>query len=243
MINKRRYLSDAEMYPEQFDELPYQTDGEEKKRKRSVRLADIGEDRGDLGSLLQGTAPKGFGRVANGAVASSDGDSLAQEREGEAECFGDGNGLKEFSRSMGGEKKESARAYAMRVVSGATVTEKKLYEKLMLREYSEDDAFDAIEYVKSFGYINDLRLAQGMVEKLAARRWGRFKICYYLKRKGVNEDVIGELDFSEIDFPAYCAELIKKYPKEKRDAMLRAVKNAGYSGDDYRKAMKLLIEG
>ena len=36
--------------------------------------------------------------------------------------------------------------------------------------------------------------------------------------------------------------LTKKYPKEKRDAMLRAVKNAGYSSDDLRKAIKLIAE-
>ena len=81
-----------------------------------------------------------------------------------------------------------------------------------------------------------------MLDKLAARQWGRFKICYYLKGKGISEDVIEELDFSEIDFPYYCAKLMRKYPAERRDAMLRAVKNAGYTSEDVRKARLLMEE-
>ena len=111
-----------------------------------------------------------------------------------------------------------------------------LFGMVKILNGNEDDVSSALEYVKGFGYVNDAGLAQGMVDKLAARCWGRFKICYYLRGKGIDEDVVDSLDFSEVDFPFYCAKLMGKYPASKREAMLRALKNAGYTSDDIRAA-------
>ena len=231
MIDKRRMLTDREMYPEQFEELPYSVGDENGERKRSVRLSEIG-----------GKGEKNYPRSLNRETSPEwNNRSIESSEKGDKEEYAVKRG--KTPKKIGkNEKKENAKAYAMRVLAGASVPEKKLREKLLLKEYTEDEADEAIEYVKSFGYINDQRIAQGMVEKLAARHWGKFKIKYYLRGKGIDGDTVESLDFSEINFPAYCAELIKKYPAERRDAMLRAVKNAGYSGEDYRKAVRLLQE-
>ena len=239
-----RWVTDAELYPEQFEDLP--DEALPKERKRSVRLDDIGEDgerrgksqekadceRGEvkkinpsLASILEGTAPTWKKRVIVKDTVNP------HENASEDETV-----EKIYSK----KRKETAKAYAMKTVASSTVTERKLRDKLKLREYTEEDIEEAIEYVKKFGYVNDSRVAQSMVDKLAARLWGRFKICYYLKGKGISEDVIESLDFSEVDFPYYCARLMKKYPADRRDAMLRAVKNAGYTSDDLRKARELL---
>ena len=238
-----RWVSDAELYPEQYEELP--EDALPKTRKHSVKLSDIGaegeEPRGkspqkadatvknkasELSSLLGGTVP-------SWKQAEKAKDAVNPQKNTEEED------TVEYIYSK--KRQDTAKAYAMKVVAAGSVTERKLIEKLKSRDYSETDIEEAIAYVKSFGYINDARLAQDMLDKLAARQWGRFKICYYLKGKGISEDVIEELDFSEIDFPYHCARLMKKYPAERRDAMLRAVKNAGYTADDVRKA-RLLME-
>ena len=239
-----RWVTDAELYPEQFEDLP--DEALPKERKRSVRLGDIGEDgerrgksqekadceRGEvkknnpsLASILEGTAPAWKNRDAVKDTVNP------HENASEDETV-----EKIYSK----KRKETAKAYAMKTVASSTVTERKLRDKLKLWEYTEEDIEEAIEYVKKFGYVNDSRVAQSMVDKLAARLWGRFKICYYLKGKGISEDVIESLDFSEVDFPYYCARLMKKYPADRRDAMLRAVKNAGYTSDDLRKARELL---
>ena len=238
-----RWVSDAELYPEQYEDIP--EEAKSKIRNRSVKLSDIGADedetRGksqekevcakknkssDLSSLLGGTAPTWKQSLkAKDAVnphKNSDDEETVEQI---------------YSK----KRKDTAKAYAMKIVAAGSVTERKLTDKLREREYSETEIEEAISYVKSFGYINDARLAQDMLDKLAARQWGRFKICYYLKGKGISEDVIEELDFSEIDFPYYCAKLMEKYPAERRDAMLRAVKNAGYTSEDVRKA-RLLME-
>ncbi len=239
-----RWVTDAELYPEQYEDLP--DEALPKKRNRSVKLSDIGADEDEargksqrkevsapknkssnLNSLLGGTAPawKQSGRVKD----------TVNPRENSDE---EENVEKIYSK----KRKDTAKAYAMKVVASGSVTERKLTDKLKEREYSENDIEEAVSYVKSFGYINDARLAQDMLEKLAARQWGRFKICYYLKGKGISDDVIENLDFSEIDFPYHCARLMKKYPAERRDAMLRAVKNAGYTSDDLRKARLMMEE-
>ena len=250
-----RWVSDAELYPEQFEELPDEV--LPKKRDRAVKLADmepeggercgkspqnhtsgdkktelgIGEDKKKLLSLLGGTAP-------TWKQSTSFKDAVNPHKKTSEE---DG-GAETVERICGGKRRATAKAYALKAVAASTLTERKLREKLKAKEYSEEETDEAIEYVKSFGYINDDRLAQNMLDKLAARCWGRIKICHYLKGKGITEAVIENLDFSEIDFPYYCAQLMKKYSPERREAMLRAVKNAGYSSDDIRAARTVLAE-
>ena len=246
-----RWVSDAELYPEQYEELP--DEALPKTRNRSVKLIDIDGDgderRGKSPKNNTGVSKKGaknsfgidptavvtLGSVVNGLKVDGSVEDAVNPRETSSDDLS-------VEQIYSKKRKDTARAYAMKTVANLTVTERKLREKLKLREYSEEEIDEAIDYVKKFGYINDSRLAQGMLDKLAARQWGRFKICYYLKGKGIPEDIIEELDFSEIDFPYHCAALMRKYPPERRDAMLRAVKNAGYTSEDLRLARRILAD-
>lgn len=245
-----RWVTDAELYPEQFEDLP--EEAEQKERKHSVKLSDIGEDDGEG----CGKSPEKSRRSAaeNGGGVKGTKTSLASLLVDTAPSWKRGRNEKDTVNPCENEetetveeiydkkRRDTAKAYAMKIVAMGAVTEQKLRDKMKTREYSDGEIEEAIAYVKSFGYVNDEKLAQDMIEKLAARMWGRFKICYYLKGKGISEDVIEDLDFSEIDFPYYCAQLMKKYGPERREAMLRAVKNAGYSSDDLRRARALLAE-
>ena len=250
-----RWVTDAELYPEQFMELP--EDAEPKVRNHAVKLGDIpSEGRGERGKSRENTLGSSekmnnTAKEKNKALSSILGATVpswkntkasnnAVNREKMASEVDDG--AETFSEIYGKKRRETARAYAMKIVAMGAVSERKLRDKLALKEYTESETDDALEYVKSFGYVNDARVAQDMLEKLAARRWGRFKICHYLKGKGISSEVIEDLDFSEIDFPYYCAELMKKYGPERRDAMLRAVKNAGYTSDDIRAARRLMAD-
>lgn len=249
-----RWVTDAELYPEQFEDLP--EEAEPKKRNHAVKLGDIESEGGEgcgnsrknktFGSVGIKGASTGNNKELSSLLGATVPDwkknksveNTVNRKENTLETD-EGEG---FFEIYGKKRRETARAYAMKIVAMGAVTERKLRDKLFQREYTESETDDALEYVKSFGYVNDARVAQDMLEKLAARRWGRFKICYYLKGKGIPDEVIEELDFSEIDFPYYCAELMKKYTPERRDAMLRAVKNAGYTSDDIRAARRLIEE-
>lgn len=237
MIKKQGgFYTDAELYPEQFCDLPYEKE-RGIKRNRAVKLGDIDlsetetrnksvsakPQKNELKQLLCGTAPRW--------KVTSEKEKNAVNAEKNVFC------AEEEIRKV---NKQSARACAMKIVSVSAVTEKRLYGKLIQKGYAEEEASEALEYVKGFGYVNDKRMAQDMLPKLAERHWGKFKICRYLAGKGIEEDVISELDFSEIDFAEYCARLMGKYPPERREAMLRAVKNAGYSMSDYREAKRIL---
>ena len=243
-----RWLTDAELYPEQFEDLP--EEAEPKVRKHSVRLSDIGEDSGEGGGKSPEKSRKSAAEAGGGVKGTKT--SLASLLGGTAPSWKRSRNEKDtvnpqekeenetVEEIYGKKRRDTAKAYAMKIVAMGAVTEQKLRDKMKTREYSDEEIEEAIAYVKSFGYVNDEKLAQDMIEKLAARMWGRFKICYYLKGKGISEDVIEDLDFSEIDFPYYCAQLMKKYGPERREAMLRAVKNAGYTMADMRAARELM---
>lgn len=137
--------------------------------------------------------------------------------------------------------KKTAKTDAMSLVSTSSYTEQGLRRKLESRErYTKDEIDDAVEYVKGFGYINDKRLAENALYKLSERLWGRKKICYYLSGKGISEEVIDGLDFSEIDFVVNCERLMSKYAGKPVEKAMRVAYNAGFSPDEINEAKRNL---
>ena len=152
----------------------------------------------------------------------------------------------EFSDTDNGEElikksaKKSAREYALLLVSTHTYTEKALFQKIKSkRVYTDGDITDAVEYVKGFGYVNDKRLAENAVPKLAEKCFGRSKICRYLASKGIDGDIIDGLDFSEIDFVYYCKRLLDRYTGKPDEKVMRALLNAGYTYDEISAAKRM----
>ena len=212
-----------------------------KPRKRAVRLDEIEETgavkrASSLSSCdsfsdgrqeAENSKNSGFYRAERGIVGKK-GKRFGVKSEERASLSGDGSeGLLDESRER------AAIAAAMRIVSLGSVPERGLRDKLQRKGFSGSDTDAALEYVKRFGYVDDQKLAQITAEKLAARHYGRYKICRYLASKGISSEIIENIDFSEIDFPRYCAELMSRYTPDRRDAMLRALRNAGYCPDDF----------
>ncbi|MBE6609861.1 MAG: regulatory protein RecX [Ruminococcaceae bacterium] len=135
-------------------------------------------------------------------------------------------------------RQKSACEYAMLLVASRSYTEKGLRDKLESKEkYTADEIEDAVAYVKKFGYINDLRLAENSLPKLALRLWGKKKICYYLRSKGISADVVAALDFSDIDFYENCKLLALKNRQKPREKLIRLLLNAGFSSDEVNYAI------
>lgn len=57
------------------------------------------------------------------------------------------------------ESVREAKLKAMRLLTARDYTEKGLFDKLLRSGFSEEEARAALEYVKSFGYLDDLRYA------------------------------------------------------------------------------------
>ncbi len=163
---------------------------------------------------------------------SSDGD-LSNTDEG----FYDADNGEELIKK---NAKKSAREYALLLVSTHTYTENALFRKIKSKRiYSDEDISDAVEYVKGFGYVNDKRLAENAVPKLAEKCFGRSKICRYLQSKGIDEDIIDGLDFSEIDFVYHCKKLLDRYAGKPDEKVMRALLNAGYTYDEISAAKRI----
>ena len=107
---------------------------------------------------------------------------------------------------------------------------------------TDDEIEDAVAYVKKFGYINDQRQAENAVPKLALRLWGKKKICFYLKNKGISSEIVAALDFSDIDFFENCKTLALKNRQKPREKLLRLLLNAGFSSDEVNYALSEIGE-
>ena len=130
----------------------------------------------------------------------------------------------------------------MSLVAARTYTERGLREKLRIRGYGCDETDEAVEYLKGFGYINDLRIAQNAAEKLAERGNGRRKIFAYLASRGISREVIGEIDLSEYDFKEICLRTAEKLEAKgkRRDQIMRSLSSSGFSSSEITFALEQL---
>lgn len=87
------------------------------------------------------------------------------------------------------DESKKAKLRALRILTKMDKTESDLKASLNRAGFSEDAVQDALEYVKSFGYVDDQRYAEKYVEYNKDRK-SRQKIRYELKNKGVHSDYI-----------------------------------------------------
>ena len=123
------------------------------------------------------------------------------------------DGRQELSAS---ERQRKARAKAMRLLEHMDRTEKGLAQRLRQAEFSEAETADAMQYVKSFGYLDDMRYAQVYIRgRIHAK--SRKQIFQELMKKGVDRETIrmaweAETEFEQSDERALIrTELLKKY--------------------------------
>ncbi|MBR2474096.1 MAG: RecX family transcriptional regulator [Clostridia bacterium] len=183
----------------------------DENRKRAERLTD--------GTVHRAGAFTAAGRSLPGAIerdVEDDGDSI--RRPGASAAAG----------------RRPPREYAMSLVARSAYTERGLREKMRIRGYGRDETDDAVDYLKGFGYINDIRLAQNAAEKLAAKLNGRRKIFAYLASKGISRETVEALDLSEIDFRENCARAAEKMRAlgKTKEQIMRSLSNAGFSASE-----------
>lgn len=115
--------------------------------------------------------------------------------KGELSCFG----IREGAELSGDTVEEirtrvilkRAKVYALHLLGDMDRTEAQLREKLLRGLYPEDIVSAAVEYVKSFGYLDDARYAQNIVLSRMGRK-SRREIEAELIRKGVPKEAARE---------------------------------------------------
>ena len=70
-------------------------------------------------------------------------------------------------------------------------TEKELNDKLKKAGYSENTIARTMEYVRSFGYIDDRKYTEKFID-IAKGKKSRVRIVYDLAQKGISRDIIDE---------------------------------------------------
>ncbi|MCR5798262.1 MAG: RecX family transcriptional regulator [Eubacterium sp.] len=108
-----------------------------------------------------------------------------------------------------GSKKAIEKAMSLLLIKDRT--SKELSDRLLTAGFSEDETRDAMEYVTSFGYVDDRRYVENFISFQRAKR-SKKEIIYKLIQKGLKKDfvveIMEEIDYSEDNMAI--ANLIKK---------------------------------
>lgn len=139
----------------------------------------------------------------------------------------------------------------MNLLQSRDYTRKQLEDKLKQGEYSQDCIDKAIDYVSSYGYIDDLRYARDYIEYHLSSR-SRARIETDLMRKGIDGDTIrqafGELNELGIEQDEaamirdllekkkYCAETATRQEQQKMYGFLY---RRGFHSDAISRALSL----
>lgn len=142
-----------------------------------------------------------------------------------------------------------AKLRAMNLLQSRDYTEKQLCDKLMQSGYGEDVVDAAIQYVKSYHYIDDARFAKSYISYRMDSK-SRRKMEIELLQKGVSKDVI-ETVFHELEQEGQAVDedaMIREYLRKKRydhisadqketQKMYGFLMRKGFSSEAIRKAL------
>ena len=151
------------------------------------------------------------------------------------------------------DERTRARKKALVLLTGMDRTEHQLREKLEAAGFSESAVNDAIEYVRSYGYIDDRRYAEHFIE---IRRSGKSlqRIRMDLVRRGVPRDLIDEAirrareedEDGELELAMRLArkKLKGRAPEDERERqkLYAYLVRQGFSGSDALKVLSAVID-
>jgi len=86
-------------------------------------------------------------------------------------------------------RNSECRKKALQILERADRTETELRDRLLKKEFSPEEADDAIAYVKSYGYLDDARYALHYVSYQKQFKSMR-RIQFELRNKGIREDLV-----------------------------------------------------
>lgn len=115
-------------------------------------------------------------------------------------------------------------------------------EKLKRFELTSEDQFKLIKYLQEEGYLNESRYVKAFVkDKFRFSKWGRIKIRYALRQKGISSSLIDEglTEIAEDDYLEVIADLLRQKkrsikansPYELRGKLLRFAAGRGFELD------------
>ncbi len=141
-----------------------------------------------------------------------------------------------------------AKIRAMNILMKNDKTERQLADKLREGFYPQDIIDSAIEYVKSYGYVDDRRYAMNYAEYRVSSK-SRRQIETALLGKGINKDIISDVldelyESSDVDEGEIIRKLALKKAKgtlpedeKEKQKLFRYLMGKGYSYEQIRRAL------
>jgi regulatory protein len=81
------------------------------------------------------------------------------------------------------------KSYALKCIEKTYKTEQQVVDKLISKEYEEKIIKRVIDFMKSYGFVDDKRYAEAYIKE-KIRTLGRNRIKFALSRKGISQDII-----------------------------------------------------
>ncbi|MCR5468788.1 MAG: RecX family transcriptional regulator [Lachnospiraceae bacterium] len=132
---------------------------------------------------------------------------------------------------------------AMHILEKRDKTEKQLRDKLKEGKYPDSAIDKAIDYVKSFRYLDDSRYAYNYISYRIESK-SRANIIGALVVKGINKDLASEI-YDELYDPSYTSDQIEKHlvkkkyfeadERQKQNRIIQSIMRKGFSYNDISK--------
>ena len=153
------------------------------------------------------------------------------------------------SKILGELLPRRAKLRAMNLLQLRDYTEKQLLDKLLGGGYPESVAHQAVEYVKSFHYIDDLRYAGDYLAAFSGRKSLR-RMEQDLQQRGISKAIIEQAaanwqeEGGQDELQMACALLEKRHydkdncDRKQQQRLYNFLTRRGFSGEVIRKALQ-----
>ncbi|MBE7033526.1 MAG: regulatory protein RecX [Ruminococcaceae bacterium] len=141
----------------------------------------------------------------------------------------------------------SIRDYALYLIEFKDRTEKELRDKFREKGYEENSVEDEIEFLKNYGYIDDVRYAEHFInDAINLKKWGKIRIRTELSRKGIDREIIYnaiEDAFAELDDDRVLSQMQIRFKNsdfsniKERTRIFNFFMRRGFSPDEIKGAM------
>lgn len=152
-----------------------------------------------------------------------------------------------FKEILFEDNKREAFNKALDIISFKDNTTYEIRNKLYKKGYDDIIISDVLEKLKEYNFIDDNKYAQSYVNScLTYKKYGKNKIIYMLKQKGISSSIISNLNFNnDLEFETAKNVFYKKLSSldkydnnKKKEKLYRHLSSKGYSSEVIMKLLK-----
>ncbi len=145
-------------------------------------------------------------------------------------------------------KENRALKYALNILNKKDYTHKEMIDKLRLKDFDEQSIKETMRYLLDNNFLNDDRFVENFVYFRLKNGYGKKRIEYELKKKGINEELIDkyvktadETEAAKSAFKAK-AEHIKN-DKNRRSKLFAFLARRGFDYETINRLLNKEVEG